>query len=125
MVPKCDGSVRISVDFKMLNESILREVHPIPKVDNTLAQLSGAIVFSKLYANSGFWQIPLAETSQPLTTFITPYGHYLFNKLPFGISCAPELFQLRTNKIIEGLKGVVCQMDDVLVFGSTQEEHDQ
>ena len=125
VVPKCDGSARICVDFKMLNESILREVHPIPKVDNTLAQLSEAIVFSKLDANSGFWQIPLAETSRPLTTFITPYGHYLFNKLPFGISCAPELFQLRMNKIIEGLKGVVCQMDDVLVFGSTQEEHDQ
>ena len=107
VVPKCDGSARICVDFKMLNESILREVHPIPKVDNTLAQLSGAIAFSKLDANSGFWQIPLAETSRPLTTFITPYGHYLTNKLPFGISCAPELFQLRMNKIIEGLKGVV------------------
>ena len=67
----------------------------------------------------------MAETSWPLTTFITPYGRYLFNKLPFGISCAPELFQLPMNKIIEGLKGVVCQMDNVLVFGSTQEEHDQ
>ena len=125
VVPKRDGSVRICVDFKMLNESVLREVHPIPKVDNTLAQLSGAIVFSKLDANSGFWQIPLVETSRPLTTFITPYGRYLLNKLPFGISCAPELFQLQMNKIIEGLKGVVCQMDDMLVFGSTQEEHDQ
>ena len=125
VVPKRDGTVRICVDFKILNESVLREVFPIPKVDDTLAQLAGATIFSKIDANSGFWQIPLAEVSRPLTTFITPYGRYLFNKLPFGISCAPELFQLRMSKILEGLDGVVCQMDDVLVFGTTQEQHDQ
>ena len=123
--PKREGSVRICVEFKMLNESVLREVHSILKVDETLAQLTGASVFSKIDANSGFWQILLAKASKPLTTFITPYGCYLFNKLPFGISRAPELFQLCMNKIIEGLKGVVCQMDDMLVFGSTQEEHDE
>ena len=94
VVLKSNGSVSICFDFKILNESILREAHPIPKVDDTLAHLAGATVFSKLDANSGFWQIPLARTSRPLTTFITPYGCYLFNKLPFGISCAPELFQL-------------------------------
>ena len=125
VVPKRDGTVRICVDFKVLNESVLREVYPIPKVDDTLAQLAGATIFSKIDANSGFWQIPLAEVSRPLTTFITPYGRYLFNKLPFGISCAPELFQLRMAKILEGLEGVVCQMDDILVFGATQEQHDQ
>ena len=53
--------------------------------------LSGAKIFSKLDANSGFWQIPLAEESKPLTTSITPYGR--FNQLPFEISSAPELFQ--------------------------------
>ena len=103
----------------------MREVFPIPKVDDTLAQLSGAAIFSKIDANSGFWQIPLAEASRPLTTFITPYGRYRFNKLPFGISCVPELFQLRMSKILEGLEGVVCQMDDVLVFGTTQDQHDK
>ena len=85
----------------------------------------GATIFSKIDANSGFWQIPLTEISRPLTTFITPYGRYLFNKLPFEISCVPELFQLRMNKVLEGLEGVVCQMDDVLMFGTTQEQHDQ
>jgi len=125
VVPKRDGTVRICVDFKVLNESVLREVYPIPKVDDTLAQLVGATIFSKIDANSGFWQIPLAEVSRPLTTFIAPYGRYLFNKLPFRISCAPELFQLRMTMILEGLEGVVCQMDDVLVFGATQEQHNQ
>ena len=54
VVPKKSGDIRICVDLKPLNESVLREVHPLPKVDETLAQLSGARVFSKLDANSGF-----------------------------------------------------------------------
>ena len=124
VVPKKSGAVRICVDLKPLNDSVLREVHPIPRVDETLAHLAGATVFSKLDANSGFWQIPLAKPSRKLTTFITPFGRYYFNKLPFGISSAPELFQRRMNKLLEGLKGVVCLMDDVLVFGATNDEHD-
>ena len=55
--PKKDKTVRIYVDLKPLNTSVLRETHPLPKVDNTLAQLTGPTVFSKLDANSGFWQI--------------------------------------------------------------------
>ena len=124
VVPKKSGAVRICVDLKALNENVLRETHPIPKVDDTLAQLTEAAVFSKLDANSGFWQIPLSDQSKLLTTFITPFGRYAFNKLPFGIASAPELFQKRMSKILEGLDGVVCLMDDVLVFGKDRNEHD-
>ena len=87
-VPKKSGGVRICVDMKPLNLGILREVHPLPMVDEVLAQVSGAKLFSKLDANSGFWQIPLAESSRHLTTFLTPWGRYCFNKLPLGISSA-------------------------------------
>ena len=123
-VPKQSGQVRICVDLRALNENVAREFHPIPRVDEVLAQLSGATLFSKLDANSGFWQIPLAEQSRLLTTFITPEGRFCFNKLPFGISSAPELFQKRMKAILEGLEGVVCLIDDVLVFGPTEAEHD-
>ena len=57
------------MDFRPLNSCVLREIHPLPKVDETLALLTGARIFSKLDANSGFWQIPLSKL---LTTFITP-----------------------------------------------------
>ena len=124
VVPKKGGSIRICVDLKPLNKSVLREVHPLPKVDEILAQLTGAKIFSKLDANSGFWQIPLSTSSRLLTTFITPSGRYCFNKLPFGISSAPELFQKRMNTILAGLNGVVCLVDDILVFGQDQAEHD-
>ena len=112
---KKNGDVRICVDFRPLNSSVLREVHPLPKVDETLALLTGARIFSKLDANRGFWQIPLSEQS---------YGRYCFNKMPFGISSAPEHFQKRMSRILEGLEGVVCQIDDILVFGKDQDQHD-
>ena len=125
VVPKKNSStVRICVDLKPLHQIVLHELHPLPKVDETLAQLPGATVFSKLDANSGFWQIPLEKESRLLTTFITPSGQYCFNKLPFGISSAPELFQKRMSKILHGLDGVLRLMDDVLVFGHAREEHD-
>ena len=125
VVPKKQSnSVRICVDLKPLNEYVLRENYPLPKIDETLAQLSSASIFSKLDANSGFWQISLAKDCRPLTTFITPFGRYYFNKLPFGISSASELFQRRMSEILEGLDGVLCQIDDILIFGSNQHQHD-
>ena len=84
-----NGSVRICVDLKALNDSVMREIHPIPSVDKVLAQLAGVSFFTKLDAKSGFWQISLSPES---TTFLTPYGRYCFNKLPSGISSVPELF---------------------------------
>ena len=93
VVPKANGSIRICVELGWLNECVMREVYPLPSVDETLAQLAGAKVFSELDASSGFWQNPLASVSHLLTTFITPFGWFCFNKLPFGISSAPKHFQ--------------------------------
>ena len=81
-------------------------------------------MFSKIDANSGFWQIPLDKQSALLTTFITPFGRYHFNRLPFGITSAPEHFQRRMSEVLSDLEGVVCLIDDVLVHGKSQEEHD-
>ena len=100
-------------------------MHILPSVDHTLAQLSNAKNFSKIDANSGFWQIELSKQSTLLTTFITPFGRFCFNRLPFGISSAPELFQKRMSFALEGLEGVICLMDDILVHGSNQQEHDK
>ena len=96
----------------------------LPSVDYTLGQLAGAKVFTKLDANSGFWQIPLSKNSALFITFITPFGRFCFNRFPFGISSAPELFQRRMSNLLTGMEGTVCLMDDILIYGSSQEEHD-
>jgi len=82
-------------------------------------------LFSKLDARSSFWQIPLSEKSKLLTTFITPKGRFCFNRLPFGISLAPEHFQRQMSNVLEGLDGVICHIDDILVYGGDQPTHDQ
>ena len=123
-VPKPNGSVRICVDLRPLNLCVMRDTFPLPTVDDVLAQLSGATIFSKLDANSGFWQVPLAPQSRHLTTFITHFGRCQFNKLPVGILSAPEVYQKRMSMLLGGLNGVLCLIDDVLVFGHTEAEHD-
>ena len=124
VVPKPDGRICICVDLTKLNESVQRERHPIPSVEHILAQLGDAKVFSKLDANLGFWQITLQKESALLTTFITPFGRFHFNRLPFGIASAPEYFQKRISELLRDVSGVVCMMDDILVYGQNQDEHD-
>ena len=125
VIPKGNDKVRICVDLKPLNESVMREIYPLPTVDTTLAQLSGAKVFSKLDHNSGFWQVPLSRESRMLTTFLPPWGRYVFNKLPFGINSAPEHFQRKLSSLLAGVSGVQVHIDDILVHGPTKEVHDQ
>ena len=67
--------------------------------------------------------MPLLKDSCKLTTFITSFGRYCFNKIPFGISSAPEYFQKRMNTILDGLTGVLCLTDSILIFGKDQKEH--
>ena len=125
VVPKSNGKVRICVDMTKLNENVRRERHVLTSVEHTLAQLGDARMFSKLDANAGFWQIKLAPESALLTTFITPFGRFCFKRLPFGITSAPEYFQKRISAILNGQKGTVCLMDDILVHGKNKNEHDQ
>ena len=115
VVPKPNGSVRICVDLTKLNESVCQERHILPSVEQTLAQIGGAKI-SKLDANSEFWQVELAQESSLLTTFITLFGRFCFNWMPFGITSAPEHFQRRMGDILSGLDGVVCLVDDILIY---------
>ena len=127
MVPviKKNADVRICVDLKRLNQSVLRERYIIPTREEVLSELSSAKVFTSLDGASGFWQIPLDKDSQKLTTFISPFGRYCFKRLHFGISSAPEIFQRRMSELLRDLEGVVVYLDDILVHGSDIVEHDK
>ena len=124
-VPKPkSNSVRITVDYKKLNQAVKRQVFPIPTLEQLTSKLSGATCFSKLDASSGFYQIPLDEVSSKMTTFITPFGRKRFLRLPMGISIAPECFQRKMEELLEGLPGVIIYMDDTVVFGDST-NHDE
>ncbi|CAB4013857.1 Hypothetical predicted protein [Paramuricea clavata] len=87
--------------------------------------MTGARYFSKLDASSGYWQTKLDEESSKLLCFNSPFGRYKFNRLPFGVSNASEIFQLDIAEIIEGIEGAANAQDDIIVWGDTKEVHDQ
>ena len=116
--------LRVCLDPRHLNNAIRREHFQLPTLEDITTRLSGASIFSKLDANHGYWQIPLSEESQLLTTFNSPFGRYCFQRMPFGIKSAQEVFQKRMCQLIGDLPGVETDIDDILVWGTNQEEHD-
>ena len=125
VVPKRQGKVRICTDFTKLNQAVRREVHPMATVDHSLGKLSEGRVFSKLDANSGFFQVPLSPESPLLTTFLTPSGRYCYRRLPKGLCSAPEVFAKEVTRVLEGCTGVVVHMDDVMVYGKDTDTHNR
>ena len=123
-VKKPDGSLRLCLDPQPLNWALKRRHFPIPTVDDLLSELTKARVHSVADVRHGFWHCELDEKSNDLTTFGTPFGRYRWARMPFGIAPAPEIFQLKLQTAIGGLKGVFPIVDDILIVGegSTDEE---
>ena len=119
------SKIRICIDPKDLNNAIMREHYPLRTIDEVIANMPNAKYFSKLDAVTGFWQIRLDEASSKLCTFNTPYGRYRFTRMPFGIKSAPEVFQKVMSQMVLDIEGAEAIIDDILVLGATQEEHDQ
>ena len=104
---------------------MLRESFSLSRIEEPLVKLQGSTVFFKMNSNSGFWKNELDPNLRKYTTFITPFGQFQFKKMPFGISAAPEFFQGQVSKILQDLQGVVCMMDDNLVYGKDMREHNE
>ncbi|XP_055619559.1 uncharacterized protein K02A2.6-like [Toxorhynchites rutilus septentrionalis] len=110
-------NIRICLDPIPLNKAIKRPHLQFNTLDEILPELGKAKIFSTMDAKKGFWHVELDEPSSKLTTFWTPFGRYRWTRLPFGISSAPEIFQMKLQEVIQGLEGVECLADDLLVFG--------
>ena len=116
VVQKPNGSVRLCIDPRDLNAAMKRSHYPMKTVDEVASRLQGTNTFSILDAKSGFWQLKLGEESSLLCTFNTPIGCYRFTR-PFGVKCAPEIFQRTMDQMVEDLNGVEVIMDDVIIAG--------
>ena len=122
---KPNGDLRICLDPKDLNRNILREHYPLPKKEEIFAEMCGAKWFSKLDASQAFWQIKLCDKSKDYTTFNTPFGRWAYDRLPYGVCSAPEMFHKVMEQMMENINGVRVYMDDILVWGHTEKEHDE
>lgn len=101
-----------------------REHFQLPTRGEIFGDLAVAKYFSKLDASSGFWQVCLDKESSRICTFNTPFGRYSFRRLPFGLTSAPEVFHRTIHQIFERVPGTKVYIDDILISGSSLEEHD-
>ena len=123
-VIKPNGKLRICIDPRDLNKAIKREYYPMRTIEEIASRIPNANFFSVLDASSGFWQVKLDRKSAKLCCFNSPFGRYMFKRLPFGISSAQDVFQSIMSEMFEDIQGVEVVVDDLLIWGTTEEEHD-
>jgi hypothetical protein len=126
-VSKKDGTQRLCVDYRALNEVTIRNKYPLPRIDDLFDQLCGACVFSKIDLGSGYHQLMVQECGIPKTAFILRYGLYEYMVMSFGLTNALAYFMYMMNKVfMEYLdKFVVVFIDDILVYSRSEEEYEE
>ncbi|KAL4709763.1 hypothetical protein ACJJTC_004599 [Scirpophaga incertulas] len=125
LVKKKDGSDRMCVDFRKLNEITIKDIFPLPRIDDYIDRLGRNKYFSSLDMATGFHQIPLEGASIPLTGFVTPEGHYEYLKMPYGLANAPVVYQRIISKTLRKFidsGNVLVYIDDVLLLSMTPEQ---
>jgi hypothetical protein len=126
-VEKKDGTQRICVDYRSLNEVIIKNKYPLPRIEDLFNQTKGASMFSKIDLRSGYHQLKIWESDIPKTTFHTRYGLYEYTVMSFGLTNAPDYFMYLMNKVFMEYsdKFVVVFINNILIFSKTEEEHEK
>ena len=106
-----------------VNKALLTESYPLPRVDEVLSTLAGGKYFSKLDMSNAYLQLPLSDESKQYVVINTHSGLFQYNRLPFGVSSAPAIFQRSMETLLQGIKGVSVSIDDILISAATHKEH--
>ena len=124
-VPKKDGTLRLCVDYRKLNEITIKNRYPLPLIDELRQQTSKAKIFTKLDIREAYHQIRIKQGEEWKTAFRTRFGHFEYTVMPFGLTNAPASFQALINNVLRPYldKFVVAYLDDLLIYSETREEH--
>jgi hypothetical protein len=123
-VPKHNGTMRICGDYKItINQALLPDKYPLPRIEDIFAALQGGKLFSKLDLSQAHQQAPIDSESEHYTTINTHKGLFQFERVPFGISTAPSIFQRLMENILQGIPHVCVYIDDILVTGTSEADH--
>ena len=125
LVKKKDGSLRLCVDYRKLNQVTRKDSFPLPRIDETIESLDKSIWFSTLDLASGYWQVEVHPTDKEKTAFAIPSGLYEFETMPFGLTNAPATFQRLMQTVLKELIPQVClvYIDDIIIHSRTIDEH--
>jgi hypothetical protein len=115
------------VDYRFLNEVLIKNKYPLPRIGDLFDQIKGASVFSKIDLRSGYHQMRIQESDIPKTAFRTRHGLYEYTVMSFGLMNAPTYFMYLMNKVfMEYLdKFVVVFINDILIYSKTEAEHEE
>ncbi|XP_060543768.1 uncharacterized protein K02A2.6-like isoform X2 [Pantherophis guttatus] len=118
---KHDGSVRICADYKCsINKALSQSAYPVPVVQHLLHSLGSGTIFAKLDLAQAYQQLPVDEKTAEAQTIVTHRGAFKCNRLQFGVSAAPGIFQSMMERLLQGIPGVVPYFDDVLISGHSK-----
>ncbi len=125
---KKPGTMRLCIDFRMLNDRTIKDAYPLPRIDDSISSLGLARYFSLLDLGSAFWQVPMREEDQIKTAFATPKRLFHWTRMPFGLCNATATFQRLMNKVLGDIPQeegnmVMCYVDDVLIAATTIDKH--
>ena len=126
LVWKKDGSLRFCIDIRKLNSQTIKDAYSLPRIEESLDCLNGAIIFTSLDLKAGYWQVEMEESSIPYTAFtVGPFGLYKCVHMPFELTNAPATFQHLMESCLGDyhLKYCIIYLDDIIIFTKTQEEH--
>ncbi|XP_063914802.1 uncharacterized protein K02A2.6-like [Zophobas morio] len=125
-VLKKDGGIRLCGDHRVTVNKHIQEVrYPLPLIDELFAKLNGGKTFSKIDLSNAYNQLVLDEESSKVLTWSTHKGFYKVTRLPFGITTASALFQRTIEQTLQGLDGVANFLDDIIITGTSTEEHEK
>lgn len=127
VVRKKDGSIRLCIDYRRLNDETISDAFPLPRIEDSFDLLSGAKYFSTLDLGSGYHQIAMAPEDQEKTAFSCAHGSWEFLRMPMGLRSAPATFQRLMQTTLDEVifKSVLVYLDDIMIYSKTFDEHVQ
>ncbi|XP_072169909.1 uncharacterized protein [Diadema setosum] len=124
IVKKKDGSLRLCVDYRKLNQVTEFDAYPMPNIEAIIDELGKAKFMTTIDLTKGYWQVPLTKEARKKSAFITPFGLFEFNVMPFGMQGAPATFQRLVDQVLRGVNEfATAYIDDIIIYSESWDEH--